>query len=431
MNGPLRDVRVNDNKEGALKHKILEALGASQEQWSDWHWQMRNRMTTGAELKRFIHLSVEEEKGIEWASRQRNLPLAVPPYFVSLMDPDDPDCPIRRQVICRVEESYDAVFDMEDPCGEDSHSPVPNLVHRYPDRVLLIATDRCLSYCRYCTRKRIVGTGEIGLSSEKLDRICSYLQRTPRVRDVLISGGDPLIQSDERIDHLLGRLRAIKHLEILRIGSRAPIFIPQRVTPDLIAILRRYHPFMMSIHVNHPKEISAESRLALESLADGGVPLGSQTVLLKGVNDHPDIIMKLCHVLLKSRVRPYYLYQCDPVFGTEHFRTSVDVGVKIIERMRGHTTGYAVPTFVVDAPGGGGKIPLAPNYLISKIRGKTILRNYESKIFEYHDPIEVGVKRKRKQDINYPAVVQMLLPLEHTEDAFEKQPAKKIKVSAS
>lgn len=370
---------------------------------------MRHRITTGKELKKYIDLSTEEEKGIEWASRQRSLPLAVTPFFVSLMDPKDPHCPIRKQVICRVEESYDALFDMQDPCGEDAHSPVPNLVHRYPDRVLLIATDRCLSYCRYCTRKRIVGSGELGLPTEKIDRICDYLERTPQVRDVLISGGDPLILSDERIDHLLGRLRKIKHLEILRIGSRGPIFIPQRITPRLVAILRKYHPFMMSIHINHPQELAPEVHAALEMLADGGIPLGSQTVLLKGVNDQPEIIMKLCHNLLKARVRPYYLYQCDPVFGTEHFRTSVDVGVKIIEKLRGHTTGYAIPTFVVDAPGGGGKIPLSPNYLVSKIRGKTILRNYENKVFEYHDPIEEKLKKK-KLKVSLPST-QMLLPL--------------------
>ncbi len=393
-----------------MKDKILKSLDATQEQWSDWHWQMRSRFTTAKELKNFIHLSKEEEKGIAWASDQKNLPLAIPPYFVSLMDPNDPNCPIRRQVICRVEESYDAVFDMQDPCGEDSHTPVPNLVHRYPDRVLLIATDRCLSYCRYCTRKRIVGTGEVGLSTEKLNKICEYLEKTPQVRDVLISGGDPLIQSDERIDQLLGRLRKIKHLEILRIGTRAPIFIPQRVTSDLVSVLKKYHPFMMSIHINHPKEISEESSKALQMLVDGGIPLGSQTVLLKGVNDQPEIVTKLCHELLKVRVKPYYLYQCDPIFGTEHFRTSVDVGVKIIEKMRGHTTGYAIPTFVVDAPGGGGKIPVAPNYLISKVRDKTILRNYENKIFEYHDPLEVGIQKK-KTKIDHHLPVQLTLPL--------------------
>lgn len=399
-----------------MKDKILKLLNATEEDWSDWHWQMRHRFATAQELKSFIHLSPEEEQGIEWACSQKNLPLAIPPYFVSLMDPEDADCPIRRQVICRVEESYDAVFDMQDPCGEDSHTPVPNLVHRYPDRVLLIATDRCLSYCRYCTRKRIVGTGEVGLSNEKLDQICRYLERTPQVRDVLISGGDPLIQSDERIDYLLGSLRKIKHLDILRIGSRAPIFIPQRITPKLVDVLKKYHPFMMSIHINHSKELGLESKKALEMLADGGIPLGSQTVLLKGVNDQPEIITKLCHELLKVRVKPYYLYQCDPVFGTEHFRTSVDVGVKIIEKMRGHTTGYAIPTFVVDAPGGGGKIPLAPNYLVSKVRNKTILRNYENKIFEYHDPIEVGAKKKRLSP-DQPSPVQ--IPLSLTVEALK------------
>jgi lysine 2,3-aminomutase len=409
---------------------MLEVMKATPEQWNDWHWQMRHRITSAEILRQFIQLSPEEEKGIEWASSQRSLPLAVPPYFVSLMDPKDPDCPIRKQVICRVEESYDAVFDMQDPCGEDSHTPVPNLVHRYPDRVLLIATDRCLSYCRYCTRKRIVGSGEVGLSNEKLERICQYLERTPKVRDVLISGGDPLIQSDERIDHLLGRLRQIPHLEILRIGTRAPIFIPQRVTQNLVSVLKKYHPFMMSIHINHPKELAPEVKAALEALADGGIPLGSQTVLLKGVNDHPDIIMKLCHELLKARVKPYYLYQCDPVFGTEHFRTSVDAGVKIIEKLRGHTTGYAVPTFVVDAPGGGGKIPLSPNYVISQIRGKTILRNYEDKVFEYHDPLEIGAKKKRSKSREVSSVQLSLPCMEETENTIEK-PSKRIKMKAS
>lgn len=393
-----------------MNNRVQEILKATSQEWNDWHWQMRHRILSVDDLEKLIQLSEEEEKGIEWASHQRSLPLAVTPFFVSLMDPENFDCPVRKQVICRQEESLDALFDMQDPCGEDSHSPVPNLVHRYPDRVLLIATDRCLSYCRYCTRKRIVGSGEVGLSTEKLDKICDYLECTPQVRDVLISGGDPLILSDERIDYLLGRLRKIKHLEILRIGTRGPVFLPQRITPDLVSILRKYHPFMMSIHVNHPKELAPEVSRALEMLADGGIPLGSQTVLLKGVNDDPDVVMKLCHELLKVRVRPYYLYQCDPVFGTEHFRTSVDVGVKIIEKMRGHTTGYAVPTFVVDAPGGGGKIPISPNYLVSNVRGKTILRNYENKIFEYHDPLEIGAKKRRSRAKTWTSL-QMTLPL--------------------
>jgi len=418
------------NKKGAgtLKEKIMEFFKATEEQWDDWHWQMRHRLTSAEELKQFLHLSPEEEQGLEWAAKQRSLPVAIPPYFVSLMDPEDAECPIRKQVISRIEESYDAVFDMQDPCGEDSHTPVPNLVHRYPDRVLLIATDRCLSYCRYCTRKRIVGSGEVGLSQEKLSRIVDYLERTPAVRDVLISGGDPLIQSDERIDHLLGSLRKIKHLEILRIGTRAPIFIPQRVTPSLIAVLKKYHPFMMSIHVNHAKELSVDSKRALEALADGGIPLGSQTVLLKGINDQPEIVMKLCHDLLKVRVKPYYLYQCDPVFGTEHFRTTVDAGIKIIEKMRGFTTGYAVPTFVVDAPGGGGKIPVPPNYVISNIKGKTILRNYENKVFEYHDPIEV---KKRKMKSKQPASRDISFHSVNSVNNADKSASKKVKMSAS
>ena len=360
---------------------------------------MRNRITTIDALSQLIEVTSEEEAGIDYVAEQESLPMSITPYFAMLMDPVDADCPLRKQVVCRIEESRESVFDLQDPCGEDSHSPVPNLVHRYPDRVLLIATDRCLSYCRYCTRRRLVGSGEVGLPNEKLDRICDYLEATPQVRDVLISGGDPLLLPDSKIEVILSRLSKIKSIELLRIGTRCPVFLPQRITPELIEMLRKYQPFMMSVHVNHPSELAPSVRDALNRIADAGIPMGSQTVLLKGINDSAEIMTELCHELLKVRVRPYYIYQCDPVTGTEHFRTSIDVGVKILEKMRGYTSGYALPSYVIDAPGGGGKIPVSPNYVVSKIRGKTILRNYENKIFEHHDPVEdtgrrLGRRRK-------------------------------------
>jgi lysine 2,3-aminomutase len=353
-------------------------------EWNDWRWQLRNRITTLEQLESLLTLTPEEREGVALAGHK--LALAITPYFFNLLDPADPDCPIRRQVVPRVEETVSAPWERIDPCGEDQHMPVPGLVHRYPDRVLFLVTDRCAAYCRYCTRSRVVsGVGEQHLHTE-FDAAIRYIREHREVRDVLLSGGDPLLFSDERLEHVLSRLREIRHVEFLRIGTRIPIFLPQRITPELCAMLRKYHPLWISIHANHPDEATAEALQACGRLADAGIPLGNQTVLLRGINDDVAVMTELVHKLLMMRVRPYYIYQCDPVKGTHHLRASVRKGIEIIEALRGHTTGYAVPQFVIDAPGGGGKVPVNPDYVIAHDQERLIIRNYEGKLFEYPAP---------------------------------------------
>ena len=349
--------------------------------WNDWRWQLRHRITSLEALETLLKLTPQEREGVVLAGH--NLALAITPYFFNLIDRNNPDCPIRRQVIPRIEETVTAPWEMIDPCGEDTHMPVPGLVHRYPDRVLFLVTDRCASYCRYCTRSRVVsGVGEQHLHTDFSEAI-QYIRKHTEVRDVLLSGGDPLLFSDDRLEHILRQLRAIPHVEFLRIGTRIPIFLPQRITPELCAMLRKYHPLWMSIHTNHPKEATAEVREACGRLADAGIPLGNQTVLLRGVNEDVAVMKELMHKLLMMRVRPYYIYQCDLVKGTHHLRTSVRKGIEIIEALRGHTTGYAVPQYVIDAPGGGGKVPIGPEYVLAYDKQRVIIRNYEGKVFEY------------------------------------------------
>jgi len=362
-------------------------------EWNDWRWQLRHRITSLEQMKEIIELTPEEIEGIK--NSKGRLALAVTPYFASLMDPINPNCPIRRQAIPRIEEIRLSKNEMVDPLGEDKHSPVPGLVHRYPDRVLLLVTDQCAVYCRYCTRRRLVGSHERSITQGNFEEVLKYLKSHRKVRDVLLSGGDPLLLENERLEEILGRLRALPHIELLRIGTRVPVTLPQRITGGLVRMLKKYHPLMISIHFTHPKEITEAVRRACNELADGGIPLGSQTVLLKGINDKPYIMKKLVQELLKIRVRPYYIYQCDLAMGTEHFRTSVATGIQIIEKLRGHTTGYAVPTYVVDAPGGGGKIPLQPDYLVTRGKGKIVLRNYEGKVFEYPEPNIIEFKKAR------------------------------------
>ena len=387
-------VRAGQGKEGETKG-IIPPLwrGVSEKEWSDWRWQLRHRITTFEQLKGIIDLTFEEIEGIKHSKGR--LALAVTPYFASLMDPINPNCPIRRQAIPRIEEIHLSKNEMVDPLGEDKHSPVPGLVHRYPDRVLLLVTDQCAVYCRYCTRRRLVGSNERSITEGNFEEVLKYLKSHRKVRDVLLSGGDPLLLENERLEEMLSRLRMLPHIELLRIGTRVPVTLPQRITGGLVRMLKKYHPLMISIHFTHPKEITDQVRRACSELADGGMPLGSQTVLLKGINDKPYIMKKLVHELLKIRVRPYYIYQCDLAMGTEHFRTSVATGIQIMEKLRGHTTGYAVPTYVVDAPGGGGKIPLQPDYVVSRGRGKIVLRNYEGKVFEYSEPNVIEFKKAR------------------------------------
>ena len=353
-------------------------------EWGDWRWQLRNRVTTLSGLESRLHLTTEERGGVLLAGTK--LALAVTPHYFNLIERDNPSCPIRRQVIPRIEEGDDSPYDMADPCGEDAAMPVPGLVHRYPDRVLFLVTDRCASYCRYCTRSRMVsGVGEQELHTD-FEEAFAYLEKNRQVRDVLLSGGDALLLSDDRLEGILRRLRAIPHIEFLRIGTRVPIFLPQRVTPALCAMLKKYHPLWMSVHVNHPRELTLEVRDALGRLADSGIPLGNQSVLLAGVNDSAQTMKELVHKLLQCRVRPYYLYQCDLILGSSHLRTSVAKGIEIIEALRGFTTGYAVPQFVIDAPGGGGKVPVNPGYVLHHDRNKVVVRNFEGRIFEYPEP---------------------------------------------
>ena len=363
---------------------------SAMETWADQKWQLRNRIDSLADLEARINLTDEERAGVLLAGTK--LAMAITPHFFNLIDKDDPDCPIRRQVIPRIEEAWTAPEELADPCGEDSHMPVPGLVHRYPDRVLFLVTDRCASYCRYCTRSRVVsGVGEQQLETQ-WEAAFQYLEEHTEIRDVLLSGGDPLLFSDAKLDKILTRLRAIPHIQFLRIGSRIPIFLPQRITPELCAMLKKHHPLFISIHSNHPKELTTEVRDGLVRLAEAGIPLGNQSVLLRGVNDSTEVQKALVHKLLMCRVRPYYLYQCDLITGSSHLRTPVAEGVSIIENLRGHTTGYAVPQFVIDGPGGGGKIPVNPNYVVDSSEGKITLRNYEGGIFDYPDPTQISEK---------------------------------------
>ncbi len=351
------------------------------EEWETYRWQMANRIQTVEHLRQVIRLTPSEEHAV--TRKSGRFIMGIPPYWAVLMDPDDPTCPIRRQAV-PVEEEYKlSPNDMIDPLAEDSHMPVPGLVHRYPDRVLLLVVEVCSMYCRFCTRSRVVGTSAGFSRPANIDQAIEYIKAHRKIRDVLISGGDPLTLSDERLDEVLTKLKAIPHVEFVRIGTRNPVTLPYRVTASLCAMLKTHTPVWMSLHFNHPKEVTDPVKKACGMLADSGVPLGSQTVLLKGINDRPAIMKKLFHELLKNRVRPYYVYQCDPVKGTAHFRTPVGAGIQIIEKLRGHTTGYAVPTFVVDGPGGGGKIPLMPNYVVSVKDGVWTLRNYAGKLFTY------------------------------------------------
>jgi lysine 2,3-aminomutase len=349
--------------------------------WEDWHWQLKHRIRSREELAQVIKLTPEEEEGIKRASGR--LSLAVTPYWATLIDPEDPACPLRRQAVPVAAESIISPHEMVDPLAEDRDSPAPYLVHRYPDRVLLLVSEHCAMYCRHCTRRRLVGEHQEDNSLSKFDRAIEYIKANRKIRDVLISGGDPFVLEDEEIENLIQKIRSISHIEFLRIGTRVPVTLPQRITDKLVSMLKKYSPIWISIHFNHPKELTKRCKIACDMLSDAGMPLGSQTVLLKGINDRPFIMKKLMHELLQIRVRPYYIYQCDPVKGTQHFRTPVAAGINIIEKLRGHTSGYAVPIYVIDGPGGGGKIPVGPNYILSQAKGKYVLRNYKGKIYTY------------------------------------------------
>ncbi|OGS55249.1 MAG: lysine 2,3-aminomutase [Euryarchaeota archaeon RBG_19FT_COMBO_56_21] len=356
----------------------------SKKDWDDWHWQLRNRITTVDQLKQVVNLTREEEEGVHESLKV--LRMAISPYFAALMDPDDPHDPIRMQAVPTISELDFSKSDMEDPLFEDIDSPAPGLTHRYPDRVLFLITDMCGNYCRHCTRRRFAGQTDKQKDKSSIDASIKYIKEHEEVRDVLLSGGDGLMVSDAFLEDIIKRVRAIDHVEIVRIGSRAPCTLPQRITPELCKMLSKYHPLWLNTHFNHPKEITPESKRAVEMLVDYGIPVGNQTVLLKGLNDCPTIMKKLNQELVKIRCRPYYYYQCDISNGLEHFRTDVAKGIEIQEALRGHTSGFSVPTFIIDAPGGGGKIPVAPTYLISMSDKKVVLRNYEGGTFSYPQP---------------------------------------------
>ena len=360
--------------------------GASASDWNDWRWQARHRIKDLTGIARILSLSEDERRAIE--RHTGSLPLGITPYYASLFDRDDPDQGLRRTHVPVLREYVRAPGESDDPLGEDHDTAVPGLVHRYPDRVLFLTTGFCSTYCRYCTRSRMVGEagGEYSFSVPQWERALAYLESHTEVRDVLLSGGDPLTLADDKLDWLLGRLRRIRHIEFLRIGSKVPVVLPQRITKDLVKMLCKHHPLWMSIHFTHPDELTPEVAESCGRLADAGLPLGSQTVLLKGVNDDVEVMKRLMHGLLKIRVKPYYLYQCDPISGSSHFRTTVEKGLEIIEGLRGHTSGYAVPTYVVDAPGGGGKIPLIPDPIVGRANGDLLLRNFEGGVFRYPDP---------------------------------------------
>jgi len=356
------------------------------DQWRDWRWQLRNNIRTVEMLEKVLPLTDEEKKNLEKCLGK--FTMEITPYYAALMDRGDPNCPVRMQSVPRLAELVDHDSDLSDPLHEDIDSPVPGLTHRYPDRVLLLVTNICSMNCRHCTRRRLVGHTDVDMPEDNVQKAINYIKNTPTVRDVLISGGDPLVLPDDKLESIIRRVREIDHVEMIRLGTRMPVVMPFRITDELANMLKKYHPIYVNTHFNHPKEITQEAMEACARLSNAGIPLGNQSVLLKGINDDPAVMKKLVHKLLSIRVRPYYVYQCDLSQGISHFRTSVSKGIEIIENLRGHTTGLAVPTYVVDAPGGGGKIPVMPNYLISMGEGRAILRNYEGVITTYTWPAD-------------------------------------------
>ncbi len=354
--------------------------------WNDWHWQVQNRIDSLEKIEQYIKLSDFEKESIKRVLDKFRM--AITPYYFCLMDAEDEKCPVRLQAVPTIAETHVGAFDLEDPLHEDGDSPVPGLTHRYPDRVLFLITDMCSMYCRHCTRRRMAGATDAQFGLERIDAAIEYIKNTPVIRDVLLSGGDALLVSDERIEYIIKKLRSIEHVEVIRIGSRTPVVLPQRITPEFVNMLKKYHPIWLNTHFNHSKEITVESKRAIDLMADAGIPLGNQSVLLRGVNDCVNTMKKLVQDLVAMRVRPYYIYQCDMATGIEHFRTPVSKGIEIIEALRGNTSGFSVPTFVVDAPGGGGKIPVMPQYLISQAPGKVVLRNFEGVITTYTEPTD-------------------------------------------
>jgi lysine 2,3-aminomutase len=380
---PINRATVSDRSRQFLRQHYS---GTTIQEWNDWKWQVRNRVRRLDMLEKVMTLTPDERLSVE--KRTGNLPIAITPYYLSLLSPTDPEQPLRKTHIPVGGEFVHGLGEDPDPLNEDEHMTVPGLVHRYPDRVLFLTTGFCSTYCRYCTRSRMVGetNGEYSFSVSQWEKAAQYIEAHPEVRDCLLSGGDPLSIGDDKLEWLLTRLRSIKHLDFIRIGTKIPVVMPQRITLKLTRMLKRFHPLWMSVHFTHPDELTPETIEACGRLADAGIPLGSQTVLLKGVNDSIEVMKPLMHGLLKARVKPYYIFQCDPVSGSAHFRTPVETGIEIIKGLRGHTTGYAVPHFVIDAPGGGGKVPLLPESVVGRDGDDLLVRNFEGGVFRYHDP---------------------------------------------
>ncbi|HOJ09643.1 MAG TPA: lysine 2,3-aminomutase [Clostridiales bacterium] len=351
------------------------------EQWEDWKWQLKNRIVTAEQLGKVISLSEKEMDDINLCLKMFRM--AITPYYSMLINPDDDNCPIKAQAIPSIKELNIRSDDLSDPLGEEFYSPVENIVHRYPDRVLFLLTHKCSMYCRHCTRRRVVGEEDFSVNEETLDKAVDYIKSNSKIRDVLLSGGDPFIMSDSYLEHIIQRLREIPHVEIIRIGTRTPVVLPMRITDSLINMLKKYHPIWINTHFNHPMEITEASVKACAKIVDAGIPLGNQSVLLKGVNDNVETLKELLLKLVKARVRPYYLYQCDIAQGIGHFRTKVEEGMEIMKNLRGYISGYAVPTFVIDAPNGGGKIPINPEYVVSMDDERVVMRNYKGDIYFY------------------------------------------------
>jgi len=366
------------------KNKYFKDVSDSD--WNNWKWQTAHRITNAEQLKTFLPLTSEEEQTVKDVLGKFRM--AITPYYLTLIDPLNPDCPIRKQAIPLVNEMLMGKNDLLDPLAEDHDSPVPGLTHRYPDRVLLLLTDMCSMYCRHCTRRRFAGQKDDDMKLSNIDLAIEYIKNHPHVSDIVLSGGDAFLVSDEKIEYVLQKLREIDHVQVIRFGTRTPVVMPQRITTKLVNILAKYHPIWVNTHFNHPDEITSEAKLAIDRLANAGIPVGNQSVLLRGVNDCVSTMRQLVKLLIAIRVRPYYIYQCDLSTGIEHFRTTISKGIEIMEGLRGHVSGLAVPTYVVDAPGGGGKIPVMPSYLISQAPGKVVLRNFEGVITTYSEPVD-------------------------------------------
>jgi lysine 2,3-aminomutase len=369
-----------------MSESVFSCLGVSPEspEWLDWKWQLRNRITDADRLAEILRLKPGEKQEI--ASCLNGFRMAVSPYYASLMDPDDPRCPIRMQAVPTIEEKRAFTWERKDPLNEEKNSPVEHIVHRYPDRVLFLVTRQCATYCRHCVRKRLVGEDDFVISEGDKEKALAYIARTPQVRDVLVSGGDPLILEDSRLEDIVARLRAIPHVEIIRIGSRVPVTLPMRITPSLLGMLKKYQPLWINTHFNHPRELTPLSLAACAAIVEAGIPLGNQSVLLKGINDNTATMKDLLLGLVKARVHPYYLFQCDLCEGSEHFRTRVETGMEIIKDLTGNISGFAIPRFVIDAPDGGGKVPINSDYILSMDDEKVVMRNYRGGVYTYPQP---------------------------------------------